>query len=286
MKRHWQTFCPGTLLPEDPSCQQQWDTINIKRMSSELSFTSDAEAARYLASLRKESGAWLTVLPSKNIGTLLDNNAFRIAMGLRLGCDLCLEHRCVCGAFVEKSGTHGLSCEKSAGRNNRHYNLNDTIRRALNSAECPSRLEPEGLCRHTDQRPDGITLVPWCNGQILTWDATCVDTLAPSYVRNSSMRAGYAARLAVNRKLHDYSSIIEQNYLFIPFAVETLGTWCQEAIDFIDVLGSRIAHCTGERKSRLYLTQKISIIIQRMNAACVMGTLPADEKFNEIFFLL
>jgi len=33
---------------------------------------------------------------------------------------VCAEHRCICGAVVDTSGTHGLSCRKSAGRLARH----------------------------------------------------------------------------------------------------------------------------------------------------------------------
>lgn len=283
----WNELCPNASFPTDPSSQQQWDSVNIKRISSNFTFTTDADAARYLASFHKETGAWLTVLPSKNIGTLLDNNAFRISMGLRLGCDLCYEYRCVCGAFVDKSGVHGLSCEKSAiSRFNRHYNLNDTIKRGFNSAEHPARLEPEGLCRSDGKRPDGMTLVPWSNGQLLVWDATCVDTLAPSYIKQSSRKSGSLAKLAANRKRNHYRELIEQNYLFIPFVFETLGPWCDEALDVVRTLGSRIARCTGEPKSGLYLMQKISIIIQRLNAACIMSSLPSTEKLNEVFLLL
>jgi hypothetical protein len=242
--------------------------------------------ARYKASLRKESSAWLTVLPSRNIGTLLDNNSFRISIALRLGCDICIQHRCVCGAYVNSSGIHGLSCDKSAGRHYRHYNLNDIIKRALNSAEIPATLEPRGLCRNDGKRPDGMTLVPWSKGQILVWDATCVDTLAPSYVEKCSQNSCSAANLAAKRKRNSYKDIISQNFYFIPFAFETLGPCCDEALETLHLLGSRIAKCTGEPKSGLYLIQKISIIIQRSNAASIMGCLPDLEKLNEIFFLL
>lgn len=33
----------------------------------------------------KESGFWLHAMPSKNFGTLVDNEIFRIAVSLRLG---------------------------------------------------------------------------------------------------------------------------------------------------------------------------------------------------------
>ena len=79
-------------------------------------------------------------------------------------------------------GTHGLSCRFSAGRHCRHAMLNDILHRALSSANVPSQLEPTGLDRADGKRPDGITMVPWSNGRLLVWDATCVDTFAPSHL--------------------------------------------------------------------------------------------------------
>ena len=71
---------------------------------------------------------------------------------------------------------HGLYylCRFNAGHHFRHAN------RALSSTNVPSRLEPIGLDRADGKRPDGITMVPWSSGRLLVWDATCVDTIAPS----------------------------------------------------------------------------------------------------------
>jgi len=44
--------------------------------------------ARLLESSTKESSKWLQVVPSSQLGLLLDNNFARIAVGLRLGCQL------------------------------------------------------------------------------------------------------------------------------------------------------------------------------------------------------
>ena len=48
---------------------------------------------------------------------------------------------------------------------NCHAMLNDILRRALSSANVPSRLEPTGLGRADGKRPDGITMVPVSNGR-------------------------------------------------------------------------------------------------------------------------
>ena len=74
-------------------------------------------------------------------------------------------------ALVDARGNHGLSCRRSAGRQARHAQVNDTIHRALVRAGVPSTREPVGLMRSGDQRPDGCTLVSWERGKCLSWDA-------------------------------------------------------------------------------------------------------------------
>ena len=48
-----------------------------------------------------ESGAWLGVLPVPSLGTKLDNESLRIALGLRLGAPIVVEHTCVCVRKVD-----------------------------------------------------------------------------------------------------------------------------------------------------------------------------------------
>lgn len=110
-------LCGLCSLHIDQSSQQHLIAINIKRLANGFSFSSDVERARYKASLCKESGAWLTVLPSKNFGTLLDNNTFSVTTALRLRCVLCSLHTCVCvcGDFVDSTGIRELSYGKSVG---------------------------------------------------------------------------------------------------------------------------------------------------------------------------
>ena len=50
-----------------------------------------------------------------SLGTELDNESLRIALALRLGVPIVVEHTCVCGK-VDVFGTHGLSCRHSGGR--------------------------------------------------------------------------------------------------------------------------------------------------------------------------
>lgn len=277
----------NTTVPDLPCIQEKWDKINITKISSSFASSSQIESARYLSSKCKESNGWLNVLPSKTIGTLLDNNSFRISIALRFGFDVCVPHQCKCNeALVESNGIHGLVCKYSSGRFSRHVELNDILKRALASAQVPSRLEPVGLCHENNKRPDGMTLIPWANGKILSWDATCSDTLAPSYIDLTSKKSGQAAAKAATRKRHLYKEIIEkENHLFVPFATETLGPICEEGLKFISDIAKKIEEVTGERRSKQFLIQRISVAIQRHNACCVMGTFPEGKALDEIFLL-
>jgi hypothetical protein len=74
-----------------------------------------------LAAKRKESGDWLTAPPLSSIGLRMDNETIRVAIDLRLGTALCVQHNCQhCGQTVDVSGIHGLSCRQSEGHLPRH----------------------------------------------------------------------------------------------------------------------------------------------------------------------
>ncbi len=104
----------GHQEPDLKTSQKSWDLINIKRLIGEnFNFDSKIDLARFKALQCKESNAWLHSIPSTNIGTFIDNNTLRICIGLRLGCDICSTHTCLCGSIVSKKGLHGLSCQKS-----------------------------------------------------------------------------------------------------------------------------------------------------------------------------
>ena len=44
-----------------------------------------------------------------------------------------------------------------------------------------------------------------------------------------------------------------------------------------------MSEVTGEKRSTFFLSQSISVAIQRGNAACIIGTAPSSEGLDEIF---
>jgi len=133
--------------------------------------------------------------------------------------------------------------------------------------------EPPGLTRTDSKRPDGATLVPWARGRCLLWDATIPDTLAPSHLQRSAQLAGSAAAAAEVRKRQKYASLAVAHE-FVPVVLETMGTWGSSGLVFINDLGRRISAVTGEQRATTFLKQRLSLAVQRGNAASVLGTLP------------
>ena len=170
-----------------------------------------------------------------------------MAVGLRLGVALCRPHSCQhCGAAVDQSGLHGLSCRFSTGRHYRHAALNEIIHRALTTSHIPSRLEPTGLDRSDGKRPDGITMVPWKNG----------------------------TSQAEDRKKVKYSYMEgHPGICFTPIVYETSGVVGPLSLIFLRELGHRLSATTGDTKSYSYLLQRLSVAVQRGNAASIIGTL-------------
>src|SRR6202042_1467007 len=71
-----------------------------------------------------------------------------------------------------------------------------------------------------------------------------------------------------------------------PVAIETMGVFGQEGLNFIHQVGRRIKHSTGESRATSYLIQRISLAIQRGNAASILGAIPQTRGLEEIFYIL
>jgi len=202
-----------------------------------------------------------------------------------LPCLVWLRHctRHICGMAVDSSGKHGLSCRKSAGRGSRHKAINSMVK-ALSSAEMPSHLEPRGLAHDDGKWPDSVTSMPWKNGRCLIWDVTCPDTLAASYLDKAvTGPSGVVATEAETRKRQKYSSW----RLSVHFPTNcdwNFRSVGSSAIEFFDDLGHRMQTVCQDKRARMFLIQRLSIEMQRRNAACILGTI-ADDDFSTAFFV-
>ena len=115
-----------------------------------------------------------------------------------------------------------------------------------------------------------MSLVPWCSGRPLVWDATCPDTFAVSYRGQATSGAGCVAAYAEERKIGKYSHL-SPTYLFHPIAIETSGAIGPRSRAFLRELGRRVCLESGEMNSTNYLFQRLSVAVQRGNAVAVLG---------------
>jgi hypothetical protein len=162
--------------------------------------------------------------------------------------------------------------------------MNEEIKRALCSAQIPSRREPIGLNINQEIRPDGITYVPWRQGRHLAWDLTVVDTVAPTYVVGTAQEAGSAAGAAEERKVAKYAGNLPPEYEFVPLGFETLGSMGPSATAFLRDLGRRLVAASGDERALEYLYQGLSLAILRGNAASVLGSLVEEDDAQDVSF--
>ena len=73
---------------------------------------------------------------------------------------------------------------------------------------------------------------------------------------------------------------------FEPLAFETFGPWGPDTKVWISNIARMVEEQTGERRSHEYIRQRISIEIQRGNAASVLGTFPFTRGLEEVYFVL
>ena len=144
----------------------------------------------------------------------------------------------------------------------------------------PNHLELTGLYRSDGKRADRATIFPWKGGKVLVWDATCPDTLAPSYSALTVREAGAVADEVERKKKVKYAHL-ENSHHFVPVAVETLGVFGSKACSFLNDLGG---HIKAQPLSHHYLLQWISVIVQQGNTAAILGSLPYDSDFADPFF--
>ena len=226
-----------------------------------------------LAAREPLSFSWMNVIPNSSLGTCIDDVTVSTAVGLRLSAPICHPHVCAgCQQPVMRDGHHALSCLFSKGRWFRHTMINREIAGSLSKAMISNQREPSGTHLDPHIRPDGISIVPWSHGNFLAWDLTVADTLAPSYLTATSLRAGAAALLLEKNKQLKYKDTLPQ-YTFIGIGLETLGPAGPCAKRFFSDLERRMETSNSESREFTFLQQRISMIIVRSNAISLLGTM-------------
>ena len=94
------------------------------------------------------------------------------------------------------------------------------------------------------------------------------------------MSARAAAAHAAAIKLQKYAAL-QATHVVVPVAVEMMGSWCKEGLDFVRELGRRMSMITNDPRETIFLLQRIAVAVQRGNAASCAGTLPSVEGASD-----
>jgi Reverse transcriptase (RNA-dependent DNA polymerase) len=272
------TKSTGGTPPTSSGRQSAWDVplLRLEVARVERALEEPGQRAAFMAARAQHSGDWLAALPIAACGLVLEDEAVRVAVGIRLGLDICAPHKCRCGVQVDAGGRHSFVCKRAPGRAARHHVLNDAIARAFATAGVPVSKEPAGLSRSDGKRPDGMTLIPWLSGRAALWDVTVICTTADSYMATAASEAGAVAELAAARKRSKYQDLTAQ-YDFYPLAFESHGAMCTDSMELLGELGRRMSIKTGENRETAYLFQRISVIIQRFNAVLLYDSFNIED---------
>jgi hypothetical protein len=109
-----------------------------------------------------------------------------------------------------------------------------------------------------------------------------LSTTKGTFLFECAKEAGKAAIGGEKRKDVTYEKLL-RNYIFVPIAVETFGSWGPRGIKFIKEIGRKIQEKTGNKNATSHIIQAISMTVQRGNATSIMGTLGPLRKLEDFF---
>ena len=70
--------------------------------------------------------------------------------------------------------------------------------------------------------------------------------------------------------------LLGATYLFTPVAIETSGAIGPRSRVFLRELGRRVRWESGEPRATSYLLQRLSVAVQRGNAAVILDCIPSN----------
>ena len=118
----------------------------------------------------------------------------------------------------------------------------------------------------------------------LPWEVTVVDALAPSRLNQGSLcNPGITALEAEARKIEKYRKLRDNGCIFQPVALEVRGSLGESSEIFITRLCKMLCRSHDNQLVGSFLKQRISMVLQIGNTACVLGTVSNRDAFEEIF---
>lgn len=254
----------------------------------------------------KQTGQWLSVLPSSVNGTELSAQEFRDSVMLRYArtpidlpslCDGCGETFSV---------RHGLECKKGGLVISRHNEIRDELADLASKALYPSAVRDEpkihpsrpavkksakessstpvnrNLTKNQNEdRGDVLVRGLWAHGTDCIIDVRITDTDAKSNRSKDPMKVLATHEREKKRKYLE--PCLDQRRHFTPFVVSTDGLVGKEATTLLKKLSELLAEKTGKPYPEVcgYVNARLSIAIVRATHLCLRGSrVPTSRMSN------
>ena len=69
---------------------------------------------------------------------------------------------------------------------------------------------------------------------------------------------------------------LAESHVFVPIVIETMGAHNDDGLQLLNSLGGKLIAKTGDPRQRMFLFQRISMAVQRGNAACFTASFRQD----------
>ena len=260
------------------------DLLNQSLLLQQITEEGEAREIARMASLGlPHAGSFLSVVPSPSLGLHLRAAEFIPVLKYRLGIPVySADGPCpACNSPSDRMGDHSLGCAKTGDRIARHNMLRDVLFEAAASADLGPCKEERHLLPGTVARPGDVTIRRWSNGKDGAIDVTVTSPLSPSNVAGAAAEAGATLSKACQRKVRDTAEACRrEGFVFLPFAMETLGGLHSGAILQVKQLAAALARCKGSEEGEVtsQLFGRLSLTLMRGNAM-MLSTRHQDTDF-------
>ena len=154
-------------------------------------------------------------------------------------------------AYVQEF-TGRRACRFSTGRPDRHANLNDVIKRILQTYGDPCQLGATGLSWDYDKKPDGITMFVYQHGELRYEDCFCVHTSVSTRVNESPLQAGSAENVVETTRRGKNRSLTDC-YQFVTVTNQTAGTYSTGTRNIVRDIGRSLTEYAGNQCETFWL---------------------------------
>ena len=230
----------------------------------------------------KGASAWLTALPLKEEGYMLNKREFYDALYLRYRWDLKrLPTKCACNKKFTMD--HAMTCNTGGYIIRRHDRLRDMFAELLNDVASGVQTEPPlqpltgevlppGSNKENEARLDIAARGFWQECEMAFFDVRVFNPFAKSHLQNN-LDSVFKTNEKSKKREYNSRVIRVEHGTFTPIVVSSLGGYGHETGRFVSKLIEKISEKKDMDQSVVanYVRTKVSFELVRSQVACLRG---------------